>query len=147
MNSEDHMDIIDDVANDFRQEQEFEYVSIFPESIFEAARSEDPVRRQNVENFILSRLSRVSSDVRSPVESEEHHDLDMCTALVRSIEDSLECPVCRDRVHGEIYQCHAGHVMCSTCRCRLLTCPVCRSLLTLPPIRNRALEKLACILA
>ena len=36
--SEDHMDITEDVANNFRQEQEVEYVSIFPESIFEAAR-------------------------------------------------------------------------------------------------------------
>ncbi len=66
-------------------------------------RSEDPIRRQNVENFILSRLSRVSSDCQTPVEAEdEPHDLNKCSELVRSIEDSLECPVCRDRVTGEV---------------------------------------------
>ena len=67
-------------------------------------RSEDPTRRQNVENFILSRLSRVSSDCQTPVEAEEEepHDMNKCTELVRSIEDSLECPVCRDRVAGEV---------------------------------------------
>ena len=32
------------------------------------------------------------------------------------------------------------------CRCRLVTCPVCRAMLTLPPIRNRALERLASLL-
>ena len=65
-------------------------------------RSEDPIRRQNVENFILSRLSRVSSDCQTPVEEEEPHDMSKCSELVRSIEDSLECPVCRDRVAGEV---------------------------------------------
>ena len=66
-------------------------------------RSDDPIRRQNVEHFILSCLSRVSNDCKSPVEAEEDpHDLIRCSELVRSIEDSLECPVCRDRVHGEV---------------------------------------------
>merc|ERR1712227_947429 len=86
--------------------QQDEQSSIFPQSLFDAARSDDVAQRE-------------------------------------SIEDSLECPVCRDRVSGEVYQCHAGHVMCVHCRSRLLTCPVCRSLLTLPAIRTRALERLA----
>ena len=34
-------------------------------------RSEDPTRRQNVENFILSRLSQLSSDTKSPEEAGE----------------------------------------------------------------------------
>ena len=45
----------------------------------------------------------MSNDYKSPVEAEEDpHDLIRCSELVRSIEDSLECPVCRDRVHGEV---------------------------------------------
>merc|ERR1712098_1034932 len=75
---------------------------------------------------------------------DEHHC--RCERMTRTLEDSLECPVCRDKISGHVYQCHAGHVMCSPCRTRLLTCPVCRSLLTLPAIRNRALEKLAFLL-
>ena len=70
-------------------------------------RSEDPARRQNVENFILSRLSQLSSDTKSPEEAgEEPHSHTKCADLVRSIEDSLECPVCRDRVHGEVSSQH-----------------------------------------
>ena len=61
------------------------------------------MRRQNVENFILSRLSQLSNDNKSPEEvGEEPHSHNKCADLVRSIEDSLECPVCRDRVHGEV---------------------------------------------
>merc|ERR1712107_239460 len=113
--------------------QQDEQSSIFPQSLFDAARSDDVAQRESVEDFIASRLSSVT----------RRGDQCQCEALTRSIEDSLECPVCRDRVSGEVYQCHAGHVMCVHCRSRLLTCPVCRSLLTLPAIRNRALERLA----
>ena len=64
-------------------------------------RSEDPLRRQNVESFIQSRLAQVAGGgCRSK-----------CSALVSGLEESLECPVCRDRVSGHVYQCHAGHVM------------------------------------
>jgi len=118
--------------------------SIFPDSLFQAARSEDPTQKQNVENFIRSRLDQVTK-VRGSGDRDDG-GCSRCSPLTRCVEDSLECPVCRDRVVGEVYQCHAGHVMCSHCRSRLLTCPVCRSLLTLPAIRNRALEKLACII-
>ena len=71
-------------------------------------RSEDPTRRQNVENFILSRLSQLTSDTKSPDEEagKEPHSHSKCADLVRSIEDSLECPVCRDRVHGEVSSQH-----------------------------------------
>merc|ERR1712112_236184 len=115
--------------------------SIFPDSLFQAARSGDPTQKQNVEDFIRARLDQVAQSRGSGDDG-----CSRCSPLVRCLEDSLECPVCRDRVVGEVYQCHAGHVMCSHCRSRLLTCPVCRSLLTLPAIRNRALEKLACII-
>ena len=61
------------------------------------------MRRQNVENFIRSRLSQLSSDTKSPEEAGgEPHCHNKCAELVRSIEDSLECPVCRDRVTDEV---------------------------------------------
>eukprot|EP00088_Acartia_fossae_P018458 TRINITY_DN20674_c0_g1_i1.p1 TRINITY_DN20674_c0_g1~~TRINITY_DN20674_c0_g1_i1.p1 ORF type:complete len:136 (+),score=17.62 TRINITY_DN20674_c0_g1_i1:102-509(+) len=115
-------------------------VTIFPDRLYSAARSGDQVQRNNVEDFIKSRLDNIAGVAGT------RDDTCRCSTLIKSIEDSLECPVCRDQVVGEVYQCHAGHVMCSHCRSRLLTCPVCRSLLTLPAIRNRALERLSCIL-
>jgi len=109
---------------------------LYPPSLFIAARSSNPRTKKNVEDFIKSRL-----DTFVPSSSSCQ-----CTSLVNSIEELLECPVCRDRVGREVYQCHRGHIMCQTCRARLLTCPVCRSLLTLPAIRNRAMERIASII-
>merc|ERR1712243_351637 len=113
--------------------------SIFPDSLFDAARSDNVTDRNNVENFITSRLDYINDN-----RSDDDHC--RCESMKRTLEESFECPVCRDKISGHVFQCHAGHVMCSPCRTRLLTCPVCRSLLTLPAIRNRALEKLAFLL-
>ena len=109
---------------------------LYPPSLYIAARSSNPSTQKSVEDFIQSRLNSFTS---SPASCR-------CTSIVASVEEALECPVCRDRVGREVYQCHRGHIMCQGCRARLLTCPVCRSLLTLPAIRNRAMEKLASIL-
>merc|ERR1712243_3259 len=113
--------------------------SIFPDSLFDAARSDNVTDRNNVEDFIISRLDYINDNRSDDVQYK-------CENMRRTLEESLECPVCRDKISGHVFQCHAGHVMCSPCRTRLLTCPVCRSLLTLPAIRNRALEKLAFLL-
>ena len=98
--------------------------------------------QQTVESFIASRLEAMAG-VEAAVWCREER----CLTLSNQLQDSLECPVCRDLlVRAEIYQCHAGHLMCGSCRVRLLTCPVCRAPLTLPPIRNRAMERLAGLL-
>ena len=108
---------------------------LFPQSIYNAAASEDPSDVETVEDFIQNRLAKLGLVPHRREERKEE--------LRSVLEEVLECPVCRDRVCGEVFQCHEGHIMCSTCRVRVLTCPVCRTLLTLPPIRNRALERLA----
>lgn len=60
-------------------------------------------------------------------------------------EDSMvslfECPVCLDSVLPPIVQCRNGHLVCSSCRANVDTCPVCRE--QLDDIRNLALEKIA----
>ena len=109
---------------------------LYPPSLFIAAKSSNPRTKRNIEDFIQSRLDTLVPSTASC----------RCSSIVKSVEEALECPVCRDRVGKEVYQCHRGHIMCQTCRARLLTCPVCRSLLTLPAIRNRAMERLASIL-
>jgi hypothetical protein len=113
-----------------------ETAGLYPPSLFIAARSSNPRTQNSVEDFIQSRLSSISSEPASC----------RCISIMKSVEESLECPVCRDKVGREVYQCHRGHIMCQGCRARLLTCPVCRALLTLPAIRNRAMERLASIL-
>ena len=131
------------VTRDSREE-DFNYTNLtppaeaeqlFPQSIYNAAASGDPSDVETVDDFIQNRLAKLGL---VPERKEERRE-----EVMSVLEEVLECPVCRDRVVGEVYQCHEGHIMCSSCRVRLLTCPVCRSLLTLPPIRNRALERLA----
>ncbi|KAL1439408.1 hypothetical protein MTO96_010227 [Rhipicephalus appendiculatus] len=60
-------------------------------------------------------------------------------------EDSMlslfECPVCLDSALPPIEQCRNGHVVCSSCRENVDSCPVCKE--ELNNIRNLALEKLA----
>jgi len=53
----------------------------------------------------------------------------------------FECPVCFDYVLPPIYQCQAGHLVCSSCRPKLNCCPTCRG--PLGNIRNLAMEKVA----
>ena len=38
-----------------------------------------------------------------------------------------ECPVCLERMTGEIYSCKNGHGICGTCKPRVRTCVTCRS--------------------
>ncbi|XP_021955411.1 E3 ubiquitin-protein ligase SIAH1 [Folsomia candida] len=53
----------------------------------------------------------------------------------------FECPVCFDYVLPPIFQCSAGHLVCSACRPKLTCCPTCRG--PLADIRNLAMEKVA----
>jgi len=54
----------------------------------------------------------------------------------------FECPVCFDYVLPPILQCHAGHLVCASCRPKLTSCPTCRGPLG-GNIRNLAMEKVA----
>ncbi|VDD83467.1 unnamed protein product [Mesocestoides corti] len=53
----------------------------------------------------------------------------------------FECPVCMDFALPPILQCQSGHIVCTSCRKKLTSCPTCRG--NLENIRNLAMEKLA----
>ncbi|KAJ4428552.1 hypothetical protein ANN_24596, partial [Periplaneta americana] len=53
----------------------------------------------------------------------------------------LECPVCMDYMGPPINQCRRGHLVCSSCKPKLPSCPTCRSRFT--ESRNLAMEKVA----
>ena len=120
----------DSIEEDFTSTQSFVEDHLYP-----AVTSQDPADSENVEDFIQSRLEMLG--LVSPADQTTE------TALVSSLREELECPVCRAGVQGQVFQCHEGHVMCGPCRSRLRTCPVCRTTLSRIPIRNRALERLA----
>lgn len=54
----------------------------------------------------------------------------------------FECPVCFDYVLPPIIQCQNGHLVCSSCRQKLTSCPTCRVPIA-TNIRNLPMEKLA----
>lgn len=54
----------------------------------------------------------------------------------------FECPVCFDFVLPPIIQCQNGHLVCSSCRTKITTCPTCRIPIS-SNIRNLPMEKLA----
>jgi len=106
---------------------------MFPCRLFRAADSSVVRDRLVVEQFISDRLDAVLG--------KEEDDKE--TLLRRCLAEQLECPVCQEQAAREVFQCHRGHIMCHSCRPRLLTCPVCRAFLAGPPIRNMALERIA----
>ncbi|XP_067121342.1 E3 ubiquitin-protein ligase sina-like, partial [Centruroides vittatus] len=53
----------------------------------------------------------------------------------------LSCPICYTVVHPPVYQCTNGHIVCSSCRQRITTCPTCRE--TLGHIRSLVAEQIA----
>ncbi|XP_010382788.2 E3 ubiquitin-protein ligase SIAH1-like [Rhinopithecus roxellana] len=53
----------------------------------------------------------------------------------------FQCPVCLDYALPPILQCPRGHLVCSSCHSKLISCPICRGPLGF--IRNLAMEKVA----
>jgi len=64
------------------------------------------------------------------------------TETEEDLTSLFECPVCFEYVLPPIYQCEAGHLVCTECRPKLGNCPTCRGGLG-RNIRNLALEKVA----
>ena len=51
----------------------------------------------------------------------------LSTISTDELKDFLECPVClRFPRSAPIFQCERGHIVCSECHPKLVTCPVCR---------------------
>ena len=67
--------------------------------------------------------------------------------LIRSIEEkekTLECPVCLEVVEEPpIYRCQQEHLVCSSCRTKIVECPECRERYSGDPVRHRFAEKMA----
>lgn len=59
---------------------------------------------------------------------------------IKSAEESLECPVCLETPKSPIFQCGAGHLICSECKPRMKMCPICKAPYKEPALRNRFAE-------
>ena len=52
--------------------------------------------------------------------------LDFLTNSIKEKENDLECPVCLEIATIPIYSCQESHLICSTCRPKVVECPECR---------------------
>ena len=52
--------------------------------------------------------------------------LDFLTSSILEKENDLECPVCLETATIPIYSCPESHLICSSCRPKVVECPECR---------------------
>ena len=63
----------------------------------------------------------------SPVPQRQNQQyLDSINLKISAKEEELECPVCLETSSAPIYMCLEQHLICSSCRPRITTCPECR---------------------
>ncbi|GBP32828.1 E3 ubiquitin-protein ligase SIAH1 [Eumeta japonica] len=90
-----------------------------------------------------------SSSVSEPLESSqftqggrsrplETSELTKVSEINQSLLRLLECPVCLEFMEPPMSQCRRGHLVCSSCRARIISCPICRTAFS--SVRNRAME-------
>jgi len=97
----------------------------------------------------LDELSRGENDQSEcVVKQEEAKEVDpflnFIKETVRTKSLDLECPVCLEEASSPIYSCPArGHVLCSSCRPTVTSCPECREWLGTEWIRHRFAERSA----
>ena len=66
---------------------------------------------------------------------------DFLTKLIDDSSTALECPVCFETSQKPIYQCIEGHLICSICRLKVASCPVCKVPYNGLHMRNRTAEE------
>ena len=94
---------------------------------------EDNDHEDEIEELDLSAaFEEVSSEEEETEEEEEP-----CSNRLE-----LECPVCLEVSHGNIYQCTRGHLICLDCAKKVARCPMCRELSKRPMTRNVVAEDL-----
>eukprot|EP01083_Nonionella_stella_P031603 86559_1 len=85
-----------------------------------------------------------SSNQDEPGAATNKFDVSFSQDAYSKVIDHIECPICNIVFRGDpIFQCSAGHIICSECKQRLPSpkkCPQCRK--SVGNIRNRSLESL-----
>merc|ERR1719158_1913475 len=68
---------------------------------------------------------------------------DFLSAQIRDIEKGLECPGCLEVcTFAPIFTCEEFHLLCASCRRKMVLCPQCRRELKKPAKRHRFAEKI-----
>ena len=97
----------------------------------------------------LDELTSSEYDQRQDVDKEEKVKgvdpfQEFIRETIRTKSLDLECPVCLEEASSPIYSCPArGHILCSSCRPIVTTCPECRECLGTEWIRHRFAERSA----
>lgn len=70
-------------------------------------------------------------------------DLPKSDELPKAVVDLMVCPVCKTVMRPPIYQCSLGHSICSECKTKINSCPICRGSFYGAQIRNYLAENVA----
>ena len=71
-------------------------------------------------------LSNVKLEGNNKVANPEHLLLQFLESEIEDLEKELECPVCFNLATSPIFKCDDDHLICSSCKLKLMNCPQCR---------------------
>ena len=77
----------------------------------------------------LQEYTKTTKDFLDKIEPEKNEKGSITVYMAESIKEkeaALECPVCFETASAPIFMCQQMHLICSRCRPKLKTCPVCR---------------------
>merc|ERR1712096_551564 len=86
-------------------------------------------REDELKNNIKDIEAKITAlDVSGANENTEQDSklLDFLTSSILEKENDLECPVCLETATIPIYSCPESHLICSSCRPKMVECPECR---------------------
>jgi len=97
----------------------------------------------------LAELKRVENEICNEIITPEkvmeaNPFLDFINEAIKTKSQDLQCPVCLEEASSPIYSCPArGHILCSSCRPAVSSCPECRQSLGKEWVRHRFAERTA----
>ena len=81
--------------------------------------------KESLDNFQIN-LSDEKSEGKIHVDNPEHLLLKFIESEIEDLEKELECPVCFNLATSPIFKCDDDHLICSSCKVKLMSCPQCR---------------------
>jgi len=111
-------------------------------------KSEALVAREKYQET-LAEIRRVenelSYDIKAPEKVMQANPfIDFINEAIKTKSQDLQCPVCLEEASSPIYSCPSrGHILCSSCRPAVSSCPECRQSLGKEWVRHRFAERTA----
>lgn len=105
-----------------------EFMDIFRKEAMETAavfQTEIQTLKGSLEK-IQQNVLTVKSEPKRLVANAEHILIQFIESEIEDLEKELECPVCFNLASSPIFKCEDDHLICSSCKVKLRSCPQCR---------------------